>query len=118
MALSPRAVLPEGDIREALRNMCEALWSPVLSSLSHVLAHCSDPLIVAMCADGYKAFAFAGGMLGETFYAVFEARFDGVEPGGVEPPNLKPSLRGFASMRKKNPEHNLIQWCSGRKRRS
>lgn len=64
-ALLPRAEVKEGGTRDLLRCMCESLWGAVLSSLSHVVAHCSDPLIVALCVDGYRAFAFAGGVLGE-----------------------------------------------------
>lgn len=79
-AVQPGQVLAKGSRRYVLRRVCESLWSPVLSCLSHVLMHCSDPLIVATVADGYKAFAFASGFLGEwavayTDYSLFSCLF-------------------------------------------
>lgn len=51
--------------RRALKSMCENLWGPVLSSLSHVVVHCSDPLLVTTACDGYKNFALVAAVLGE-----------------------------------------------------
>lgn len=65
VGLVPGESPPDGSRRQTLRNMCEALWGPILSSLSHVLVHCSDPLVVSAVVDGYKCFAVASGVLGE-----------------------------------------------------
>ena len=65
VALAPGEVTPKGSRRGELRRMCERLWGPVLLSLTHVMAHCSDPLVVAAVVDGYKSFAVVSGVLGE-----------------------------------------------------
>lgn len=65
VGLVPGESPPKRSRRETLKRMCEALWEPVLSSLSHVLVYCSDPLVVTTAVDGYKAFAVAAGVLGE-----------------------------------------------------
>lgn len=65
MGLVPGESPPVRTRRRSLRDMCEALWGPVLSSLTHVMAHCADPLVVSTAVDGYEAFAVAAGILGE-----------------------------------------------------
>lgn len=51
--------------RESLRRICECLWEPILSSLSHVMIQCSDPLLVSAVVDGYKSFTVAAAVLGK-----------------------------------------------------
>lgn len=63
--MQPKEALAKDSRRDVLRRMCESVWGPVLSCLSHVLVHCSDPLIMATVADGYRSFAFASGFLGK-----------------------------------------------------
>ncbi|CAN0066640.1 unnamed protein product, partial [Choristocarpus tenellus] len=61
--IPPGAKLASGP-RQALRELGEAAWGPVLSALNHVLVHCSEPLIVAMVVEGYESFMIACGILG------------------------------------------------------
>lgn len=68
MGIVPGESPPVRTRRHTLKNMCEVLWGPVLSSLSHVMVHCADPLVVSTAVDGYKAFAVAAGILGESFF--------------------------------------------------
>ncbi|CAM9634277.1 unnamed protein product, partial [Ectocarpus sp. 13 AM-2016] len=64
VALVPGESPPDRSRRQTLKRMCEVLWGQVLSSLSHVMMHCSDPIVVSTAVDGYKAFAVAAGILG------------------------------------------------------
>ncbi|CAB1115213.1 unnamed protein product [Ectocarpus sp. CCAP 1310/34] len=65
VGLVPGESPPDRSRRQTLKRMCEVLWRPVLSSLSHVMMHCSDPIVVSTAVDGYKAFAVAAGILGK-----------------------------------------------------
>lgn len=65
VGLVPGESPPDRSRRHTLKRMCEVLWGPVLSSLSHVMMHCSDPIVVSTAVDGYKAFAVAAGILGK-----------------------------------------------------
>lgn len=75
VGLVPGESPPERTRRGTLRNMCEALWGPVLSSLSHVMVHCADPLVVSTAVDGYTSFAVAAGILGERVSCFCFVRF-------------------------------------------